>query len=1020
MLYADHGGRIIIIKICSDDATFVLCNIDTPNDDKPHFFVELFTIIEEYMSNLVIIGDFNLVLDTKLDRRSSSYNNDKSQKVVKEKMDEFFLQDIWRIRNTGVKRYSWHSADKKAKKASRIDFALTSHSISNATKICFYHPGIYSDHDVIYLYVETVENLRGKGYWKMNTMLLQQQNYITSMNSYIDQFFQKNYKMEEISKWEFFKLKAAEQTKLYCKNITSDREIALSQLAEKMSMLQEEVDKEYSIDKNKLLQDTKLDLENLQNGKTRACVFRSRAKWTLESGKSTKYFLGLEKARAARKSCSVLLDECNKAIKSPKQILHMQQQFYKNLYMADKSVSFFTKANPEVMVSKEHFLEQGREITGHKLAKAAKELANQKTPGLDRLPVDFYKMFWPKISQSFHQMVMKVYDEKRLLLTATIGVINLIPKLEKDARKLANLRPISILNSDFKIIEKTIDNQMMPALHDIINKNQKGFMPGRRLAANVRKMFDITAHTEENRIDCLILSLDFQKCFDKLDCQAITGTMQHFGFHPYLIKWTEILYAAPKSCMQNNGNMSKRFKVTRGVRQGAPCSSLFFLICAELLATNVRKNNQIMGIPIEDIMNIISQYADDADIFSLFNTQSLNAIFQELNFFQRTTGCTVNYDKTQIYRIGSLKNSDAKLIANRSVTWMNKPIKVLGIWIHYDINQVIKRNYESCIDKAQNILLSWSKRNLCLLSKVQIINSLVMSLFTHKLLVLPSLPATYIRRIEDMVNRFLWNEKKAKIPLKMLYHLKEHRGLKLTDIAKKEQAMKVSWIHIIREDKDMATLAYARIAHPLKEDLWRCNLHIKHVDLFVKDLFWSDVFKAWSIFNYKEEDHPEKTILWLNSQLTVNHRPIFWKKSFELGLKYVHQLFNNGTFKSERLLKQEFGLSVMQSNSLRVSIPKQWITYLRSNNGDTGIHNYDIVCDQTNLSTRIYNHLIFNDSVLRKLCDKWSVELGYTVEYNSLSDTFSDIYKTTNISKYRSFQYRLLHRALITNIQLCK
>ena len=61
-------------------------------------------------------------------------------------------------------------------------------------------------------------------------------------------------------------------------------------------------------------------------------------------------------------------------------------------------------------------------------------------------------------------MLNKTYEEGILHPTALQGVLNLIPKPNKDSRYVKNLRPITLLNTDYKIIEKCIANKIMPSL----------------------------------------------------------------------------------------------------------------------------------------------------------------------------------------------------------------------------------------------------------------------------------------------------------------------------------------------------------------------------------------------------------------------------------------------------------------------------------------------------------------------------------------------------------------------------
>ena len=140
-------------------------------------------------------------------------------------------------------------------------------------------------------------------------------------------------------------------------------------------------------------------------------------------------------------------------------------------------------------------------------------MKNEKTPGSDGIPVDFYKVFWKQIKEVFYQMVNYSYQQEILHTSAREGILNLIPKANKDTRKIKNLRPITLLNTDYKIIEKAIANKMIPALNQIIHTDQRGFMKDRRISVNIRKMLDIMHQAEKDHLEAVVLSLDFVKCF---------------------------------------------------------------------------------------------------------------------------------------------------------------------------------------------------------------------------------------------------------------------------------------------------------------------------------------------------------------------------------------------------------------------------------------------------------------------------------------------------------------------------
>ena len=190
---------------------------------------------------------------------------------------------------------------------------------------------------------------------------------------------------------------------------------------------------------------------------------------------------------------------------------------------------------------------------------------------------------------------------------------------------------------------------MEPVLDTILSDDQRGFRKGRRISCNIRTVYELIRFAKENKLDVLILSLDFEKCFDKIEFCALLGSLRFFKFPEYVTNWIEILYTDFEVMTQNNGYFSRRFTVNRGVHQGGPCSSTLFLICTEILALTLKDNKEIKGIPVKEILKLLSQYADDADIYMLKEQKSLDSVFQALEKFRLLSGFTLNYDKTSIF-----------------------------------------------------------------------------------------------------------------------------------------------------------------------------------------------------------------------------------------------------------------------------------------------------------------------------------------------------------------------------------
>ena len=117
--------------------------------------------------------------------------------------------------------------------------------------------------------------------------------------------------------------------------------------------------------------------------------------------------------------------------------------------------------------------------------------------------------------------------------------------------------------------------------------------------------------------------------------------------------WFKLFYSNISSCIQNNGWSSDFFSLSRGVRQGCPLSPYLFILCAEVLANAVRKDENIRGINIANVECKLSQYADDTTMILDGSELSLSRTLLLLDNFAISSGLKINYEKTEPLWIGS-------------------------------------------------------------------------------------------------------------------------------------------------------------------------------------------------------------------------------------------------------------------------------------------------------------------------------------------------------------------------------
>ena len=215
----------------------------------------------------------------------------------------------------------------------------------------------------------------------------------------------------------------------------------------------------------------------------------------------------------------------------------------------------------------------------------------------------------------------------------------------------------------------------------------------------------------------------------------------------------------------------------------------------------------------------------------------------------------------------------------------------------------------------------------------------------------------------------------------------------------------------------------------LGHNIWRCSLDPRDIDkIACQNTFWCDVLKSWSEYNYYQEYREENQIIWYNSKIQIKGKPFFWKNNYERGLIYVYQLFQDMEFKSYEKVSEKFGLTMLGFNSLKTALPKELKQFFMDNARSTYTpippHTFDMCKEDKSLSNRVYKFISDDAMLMHSKYIKWREELGSDFFENCTLREYAgkhlDIYGLTNITKYRSFQYRLLQRGIVTNVQLLK
>jgi len=548
----------------------------------------------------------------------------------------------------------------------------------------------------------------------------------------------------------------------------------------------------------------------------------------LNDEKITPYFLRLAKSSSQTESLEVVCKDDGDIFDTAQDRHSYIHKYYRDLYDAppqpvqedtdagtggDRSILDFLGEcadNPEVINSKITNVEKimlDRPLEIIELDRSVKNANINSAPGSDGISNCFITHNWELFRTPLFKYANQCFENGQLSDNFRSAKVRLIPK-KGDCSKIKNWRPISLLNCFYKIISRALADRLRKVMDRITSVGQKGYSSSRQCQEVLMNIIDNIQTCKNSGKTGALISLDIRKAFDTISHNFLNKAYRFFNFGENIIKWLNIIGTNRRACIIVENDMyTKFFDLKRGTAQGDTISPYIFNIGYQILLFKLNFDLQIEGtiepaavppdipppqlaIPQQEAVSKLTRkayaFADDANVFSKLDRNTLLRIKTVLEEFGRLSGLECNVEKTTVMCINSAAPNFMAEVGFEIVD----SVTILGLEIEGDSGQ-FNNSFERICTKIANNISSWTRFNLSLPGRICIAKTMLYSQINYLGCFL-QIPQHFLLRMSNMITNFVQGN--LNIAQKRLFLPTCMGGLGLFELNNFLAAQQCAWI----------------------------------------------------------------------------------------------------------------------------------------------------------------------------------------------------------------------------------
>uniref|UniRef100_A0A3B3XJ11 Reverse transcriptase domain-containing protein n=1 Tax=Poecilia mexicana TaxID=48701 RepID=A0A3B3XJ11_9TELE len=766
--HKDKEGRYVLLRGKLEQEEVTLCNIYAPPGSSIDFFKEVFSLVAaEASGTCICAGDFNLLLNPKMDTTNRERGRTRVEKQFKKIMQESGLTDIWRSLHKYDREFTFYSTRHKV--YTRIDYFFMFNKDLHRVKDCVIGQRDISDHSGLTMKINLARSPKNT-LWRLNTSLLNSTEFKTEMAEELKTYleFNDNGTGNPTILWDAAKAYIRGKIIVKCANLKKIRARKLSDLQENLKRLE----RLHSINKSPSLLEqmrpVKQEIHKILNEEIEKKLKYMRQRYYEAGPKAAKVLSWrLRKQQVENTIYKVRNPRTNKITSKLEEIQSSFEAYYAALYtqpdkMDNQTIQKFLNSLDLPSIGKNQNDKLMAEISAEEVDRGISNLKTNKSPGCDGFPPEWYKAMRESVLPLLKASFNYTLGGGALPPSWREAFISVIPKVGKDKTDPKGYRPISVLNIDYKLYAAILAKRLSTLMPFLIDEDQTGFIGNRQTHDSIRRAVHVTDHITKEKSSAVLLSLDAEKAYDTVGWEFLFQVMKRFGFCDRFIQCIKNVYSSPKARIKINGSLSNQITLQRGCRQGCPLSPLLFNLFIEPLAQVIREEAGLEGVTIGNVENKICLYADDVLVVIKNPESGIPLLMNILETYGRLSGYKLNIQKTQNLTLNFVPSK--QLVNSFQFNWRQLQIEYLGIILTKNLAQLYEVNYKRINKKIYEDLDRWSLLPLDLGSRIQTIKINVLPRLLYVFTALPvEVPAKQFREWDKHFSRFIWSNKRPRV-----------------------------------------------------------------------------------------------------------------------------------------------------------------------------------------------------------------------------------------------------------------